>query len=151
MEALEFGPLLREAGLQLRKEHPGAAWLGGGKLGFTTDAVELTGKTLRDTPLYKAGLDEGDHILKWDGKAIKSSAELDGWLTKHRPGDHVRLDVETRIGEKHVEITLAENPNLEIVTFEQAQQGLSREAAQFRQAWLSSKAIHALPHIPAMP
>ncbi len=150
-EAVDFGSLLPEAGLVLRKEHPGIAWMGGTKLGFTADAVELTSKTLRDTPLYQAGLDQGDHILKWDGKSIKSSAELDRWLAKHKPGDRVHLDVRTRSGERSVDVLLAEDPTLEIATFEQAKQSLSPQAAQFRQAWLSSKAIHPLPHIPAMP
>lgn len=150
-EPIDFAPLLEQAGLVLRKEHPGEAWLGVRNLNFSGGIAELETNTLRGSPLYNAGLDRGDRILKWDGKKLKNSAEERGWLAKHRPGGRVRLSVEARGREEVVDLVLAEDPALEVVTCERAKRPLSPRQEAFRKAWLSSKALHPLPHIPPMP
>jgi predicted metalloprotease with PDZ domain len=150
-EPIDFASLLPTAGMLLRKERPGSAWLGARKLNFNGDSVELANNTLRDSPLYNAGLDRGDRILRWDGKTIKSSVDLDSWLAKHKPGDRVRLQVESRGQKKTCELMLAEDPTLEIVTYERAGNSLTPAIQSFRHAWLDSKALHPLPRIPLMP
>ncbi len=150
-EPVDFGPLLAQAGLVLRKEHPDTVWLGASNLNFVGDGVELAGNTLRGSPLYEAGLDIGDRILRWDGKALKNSVDLNSWLAKHKPGDHVRLQAQRRDGERTVEAMLTEDPALEVVTYERAGQAVTAQIGEFRKAWLSSKALHQLPRIPAMP
>ncbi len=82
---------------------------------------------------------------------MKTFVDLNSWLAKHKPGDHVRLQVQRREGERTVDVLLAENPALEVVTYERAGQAITSQVAEFREAWLSSKALHPLPHIPAMP
>ena len=147
MEPMDYEALLAPAGLLLRKAHAGKAWLGTERMNFSENGGTLTTNTLRDSPLYEAGLDRGDRILQVDGKTLKNSGDLDSWLAAHPPGDHARLKVETRAGEKEVEIVLKENPGLEIVTYEQAGRPVTPEATAFRQAWLSSKALYPLPAI----
>ncbi len=150
-EPVDFGPLLAQAGLVLRKEHPNTVWLGASNLNFSGEGVELAGSTLRDSPLYKAGLDIGDRVLRWEGKTIKSSVDLNSWLAKRKPGDRVQLQVQRRDGTRTVEAVLTEDPALEVVTYERAGQAVTQQIAEFRQAWLSSKALHPLPRIPTMP
>ena len=113
----------------------------------TSEGAEITTETLRGTPLYEAGLDKGDHILEFNGKAIKTGTDMDALLAKYKPGDRVKLKVRTRAGEKQVEVTLKEDPQLELVTFEQAGRAVTPEIATFRKSWLSSKALHPLSHM----
>jgi len=153
MAPMEYQKLLSRAGLLLRKTHAGQAWLGvpPNQLHVSDQEVEITANTLRDTPIYNAGLDKGDRILQWNGKALKTAEDIDTWLTSHKPGDHVRLKVSTRAGEKEVEVVLMENPNVEVIPFETAGQPVTEEIKTLRNAWLSSKALHPLPKLEPMP
>ena len=144
MEPMDYKALLAPAGLLLRKQHPGQAWAGATAraLTFSGKEAEITGNTLRGSPLYDAGLDKGDRILQWDGKALGSIAELEAWRAAHQPGQRVILKAITRAGEKDFAVTLQENPGLEIVTFEQANLPVTPSIVEFRKAWLGSKALH---------
>jgi predicted metalloprotease with PDZ domain len=138
MEPMPYDKLAGPAGLVVRKVRPGQAWLG-------TTELEITSNTLRDSPLYDAGLDKGDRILQCDGKSLKSASDLERWLASHKPGDHVVLKVNTRSGEKDVSLVLKENPTVEMVSYEQTGQPLTADTSAFRQSWLGSKALHPLP------
>jgi predicted metalloprotease with PDZ domain len=150
-EPIDFASLLPQAGLVLRKQHPGGVWLGVCNLNFSDEGAELETNTLRDSPLYNAGLDRGDRILRWEGKKLKSSADESAWLAKRKPGDRIRLKVRSRGQEKEAMVVLTENPELEVVACERADQEVTPQAVEFRKAWLSSKSLHPLPHIPHMP
>ena len=109
--------------------------------------MEITGAVLRDSPAYAAGLDRGDKVVEFEGKTLKSEDDLTKWLEARKPGEKVKLKVEARGGKRDVEVTLAESPGLELVTFEQAGKVAGREQLALREAWLSSKAVHALPEV----
>jgi hypothetical protein len=57
------------------------------------------------------------------------------------------LTVEARTGKKQVQITWAQAPDLEIVSFELARRPVTPEITAFRDAWLGSKALRPLPKI----
>jgi len=80
---------------------------------FDPDAPELkVDKVVKDSPAEKAGLREGDVILKFDDSAIKSPDDLAGVLKKHKPKDEVVLTI--RRGDKDtvtLKITLGERPS----------------------------------------
>ncbi len=146
-EPMDYEKLLIPAGLLLRPAHLGQAWWGAAEMKVTNDGAEITRETLRGTPLYEADLAGGDHILEFNGKAIKAGTDVETLLGKHKPGDRVQLRVRTRAGEKQLEVTLAEDPQLELVTFEQAGRAVTPEVTAFRKSWLSSKALHPLPQM----
>lgn len=151
-EPVDYGSVVGAGGLVLRKSHAGQAWIGPARgLSFTDRGLELGNYTQRGSPLYLAGVDKGDRILEWDGKALKSMSELDDWLAKHKPGDTVALKIVRRDGPHRVQLTLQENPTEELVTFEEAGQPVTPEITAFRQNWLGSKALHPLPAIDKMP
>jgi predicted metalloprotease with PDZ domain len=150
-EPMDYASLLSYAGLVLRKQNPGKVWLGARNLNFSDEGVALPNGTLRDSPLYLAGVDRDDRILKWDGKKFKNSGDETNWLAKHKPGDKVRLQIESRRQIREVEVLLTEDPALELVTCERAGQPLTSQAADLRKAWLSSHALHPLPSIDPMP
>ena len=109
--------------------------------------MEITGSVLRDSPAYAAGLDRGDKILEFDGKVLKTDADLSKWLDGHKAGDKVMLKVEARSGRKDVEMVLTGSPAMEAVTFEYAGMPVTGEQLALRAQWLSSKAIHPLPDV----
>ena len=151
-EPLDYGGVVGAAGLVLKKAHPGQAWTGPAHgLNFSDKAVELTGYAQRGSPLYLAGVDKGDRILEWDGKALKSMNDLNDWLSKHKPGDTLTLNVVRRDGPQQAQLTLGEDPTEELVTFEEAGRPVTPEITAFRQNWLGSKALHPLPTIEKMP
>ena len=146
-EAMDYKPLLAAAGLELRSRPGHHVWLGAQRYVMSDMGMEITGAVLRDSPAYAAGLDRGDKVLEFDGKALKSEDDLTKWLDARKPGEKVKLKVEARGGKRDVEVTLAESPGLEVVTFEQAGKVAGREQLALREAWLSSKAVHALPEV----
>jgi predicted metalloprotease with PDZ domain len=147
MEPMPYEELLSRAGMLLRKSNAGKAWIGSQSFEFSDKGAELVSATLRGTPLYEAGLDRGDVISTFGGKAMKTQADFTSWLEGLKPGDKVKLRVESRGVKKEVELTAAESPALEVVTYEEAQKPVTAQIEEFRQAWLSSKAIHPSPKL----
>ena len=89
-------------------------------MSFSDRGIDVTGPTLRGSPLYIAGIDRGDRIVEADGKSLKTRQNLDDLAASHKPGDRSTLTVETRTGRKQVQITWAQAPDVEIVSFEKA-------------------------------
>ena len=57
---------------------------------YWTDAgMDITSPTLKDSPLYIAGLERGDRVAELDGKSPKTQRELDALLDEGQPGDSV--------------------------------------------------------------
>ncbi len=146
-EPLDYASAVAPAGLMLRKAHSGKAWWGKEQVSFSPSGAEIKSETSKGSPLYQAGLERGDRIVSVNGNAITADATLEGILGKHKPGDNLALHVQSRGGERDLRLTLSEDPQLEIVTFEEAGQTLTPEIKAFREAWLGSKALHPLPKL----
>ncbi|KQS28110.1 M61 family metallopeptidase [Dyadobacter sp. Leaf189] len=137
-ESMDYAPLLAKAGLTLKKQSEGQAWIG--DMRYKDDSeLTITSNTLIGSPLYAAGLDVDDQILKIEGKAVGSQNELGNILKAHKPGDKLNVEYKHREETKMTEITLAENPRLLVVTNETVGKPVTPEMQQFRNAWLSSK------------
>jgi predicted metalloprotease with PDZ domain len=142
LEPMEYATLLARAGFMLQSATTGKAWIGTPPMSFSDRGIDINGSTLRGSPLYIAGVDRGDRILEF-----KTRREWDDLVASHKPGDRSMLTVETRTGRKQVEITWAQSPDVEIVSFEKAGRPVTPEIAAFREAWLGSKALRPLPKI----
>jgi predicted metalloprotease with PDZ domain len=150
VEKNNYEALLAKAGLLLRKAQPGKAWAGSltggsrrGRAGQARTAgnegIPITTSTVMGTPVYKAGLDAGDVILKADGKDLKDEQAFNEIVAGKNIGDKIVINYKNRTGNHETTITLEENPALEIVTFEKAGKELTKEQQDFRDNWLSSK------------
>ena len=144
-EPMDYEKLLARAGILLRKASTPKVWTGVQALTFSDRGGDITTPTLRGSPIYNAGLDRGDRIVEWDGKAIKTQADLTALLDAHKPGDRIKLKVEARDATKDVDLELAGPPGFEMEPYETAGKELTAEMKTFRDAWLSSKAIHPAP------
>ena len=147
MEPMDYEKLLARAGMLLRKALYPKVWIDSQQLAVTDRGAEIPAATLRGSPLFEAGLDRGDRILSWDGKSPKTSAELAALLDAHKPGDHIKLEVETRGGKKNLDLELSGPQGFELLAYETAGRELTAEMKAFRQSWLASKAIHPLPKL----
>ena len=145
-EPLDYKTLLASAGMLVRSRPGNHVWLGV-RYNATDKGLEITSPVLRGSPAYIAGLDRGDKIVEFEGKLLKTQDDVTKWLDGHKPGDKVKLKVESRKGLKDVELVLTESPGLEVVTFEKANQPVTRQQLALREQWLSSKAIHPLPEL----
>jgi len=93
-----------------------------------------------NSPVYKAGLDAGDVIVKADGKNVSDAASVNAVFNDKKPGDKVTIIYNNRSGQHTTTLVVEESQALEIVTFEKAGLTLSADQKAFRDSWLSSKA-----------
>lgn len=150
IEKNDYTALLAKAGLLLQKAQPGKAWAGpleegdyrgrsGMARGASGDGLLIRTSTLMGSPIYKAGLDAGDIILKADGQEINDEQSFNNIVAAKNIGDKIIVDYKNRTGTHQATVTLEENPYLEVVTFEKAGRTLSTDQRAFRSNWLSSK------------
>ncbi|HJP63744.1 MAG TPA: PDZ domain-containing protein [Mucilaginibacter sp.] len=149
IEKNNYEQLLAKAGLLLRKAQAGKAWAG--PLGFqgnrgrsgqartTGDEGLPVSVSVQGTPIYKAGLDVGDIILKADGKDVKDAQSFTDIVAGKNIGDKIVVNYKNRTGNHETTVTLEESPAFEVVTFEKAGKDLTKEQADFRNNWLSTK------------
>ncbi|MCF2501752.1 PDZ domain-containing protein [Dyadobacter sp. CY107] len=137
-ESFDYAPLLQMAGLTLKKEFAGKAWIGDVRYKEGTELTILS-NTIIDSPLYIAGLDIDDKILKLDGKAVATQAELTAILNAHKPGEQIAVEYSHRENVELGMITLIENPKWVVQTNETANLPVTEEMKKFRKDWLGSK------------
>jgi predicted metalloprotease with PDZ domain len=149
-EKNNYEVLLAKAGLLLRKEAPGKAWAGFSGAGqgrgrsgqvrtSTEEGLPIQSSTVIGTPVYKAGLDAGDIILKADGKEVKDMQTFNDIVAAKKIGDKIIVNYKNRTGAHETTIVLEESPFLEVVTYEKAGKELTKEQSDFRNNWLSTK------------
>jgi predicted metalloprotease with PDZ domain len=136
-DVVDFKPLLARAGFLLRPAHPGAAFLGLVQFDYSASGARILGSTRIGGPLYQAGLDAGDVITLLDGKPVDSDSAFQALKAAHKPGDRIEAQYQSHGMSRTTGVTLAEDPRLEVVTFEEAGIPLSDEARKFRDAWLT--------------
>jgi predicted metalloprotease with PDZ domain len=135
-EVVDYARLLQRAGYLFRKRAPGSAWAGG-----TVDSNgAITSLVGWGTPLFEAGLDQGDVMVDVNGQPIAAGG-LQAVLRAHKPGDSLAVTYKRRNGATgKTTIVLKEDPAMEVVPAESAGPALTAEQKAFRDAWLGSRA-----------
>jgi serine protease Do len=77
-------------------------------IGLGKPAGALVRRVLEDSPAEKSGLEGGDVILKFDGKAVERAADLRRIVAATKPGSKVSMQVFRRGAYKDLPITVAE-------------------------------------------
>jgi predicted metalloprotease with PDZ domain len=146
-----YADLLTKAGLLIGKANPGKAWAG--NINVTAPGRNTSGEAktlpgpglplhlseLMGTPLYKAGLDAGDVIVKADGQNINDIPAFNALIAGKNVGDKIVINYTNRTGAHQTTITLEEDPTLAVITFENAGKELTKDQQDFRNSWLSSR------------
>jgi len=146
-DVVDYARLLTRAGFDLRAARPNAGWIGntpvqeangGLAVGIGAGRGGRPAPVAFNTPLYEAGIDEGDVITMIDGQP----ATMAGWtaLGARKPGDTVKLTVVRRDGATVTETaTLKPDPALQIVPIDQTGGALTDAQRTFRDGWLGTK------------
>lgn len=138
-ELPEIQPMLAQAGILMRPRNPTAAWPGPARLQVTGETVRLASATVPGTPLYVAGLESGDEIVALGETAIDSQADWDDALKALKPGDTVAVRFIQRGIERTGQMTLGNDPNVELVRIETTGATPTPQQLAFRTAWLGAE------------
>jgi predicted metalloprotease with PDZ domain len=138
-EVADYSRLLEPAGFVVRRVRPGRAWIGTLTFEPGSGRLQVDSATAPDTPAYAAGIDRGDEITSLGGRAITSESQILAVLQAHRPGETLPIVVTDRSGAARSRtITLAEDPQIEVVPLEHTGRRLSAAQQAFRRRWLAS-------------
>ncbi|UTW56243.1 M61 family metallopeptidase [Kordiimonas sp. SCSIO 12610] len=129
----DFASLFERAGIVFQKKNEGKAYLG--RVRLNGDG-EIRGNVIKGTPLYAAGLERGDEILKIGSRKIRKQGDLDKAIGRYAPGDTVTISFLQRGAAKTAEVTFASDPTVELVMFEDADRKPSKKQLKFREAWM---------------
>ncbi len=143
-ETPDYARLLEPAGLLLQKAHPGVGWVGGNSIREHDDGLTIARATRVTTPLYAAGLDIGDVILLVDGELVNDPDAFEQLVEAAEISSKIELRVRSRGEEFALEVRVAENPALEVRTFEQEGRTVTDAIRNFRGAWLDKKGERSL-------
>ncbi len=135
-ELQNYAHLLQFAGMSLKREEQGGAWLGFSALKVKNRKLVVAETTRRGTPLYRAGLDKGDTLLTFDGDSLKTEAALEKWLKLKKPGEAIDINFNSRDGQKTTKLVLQENPQLIVTPFEHDSLEITPNIVAFRKSWL---------------
>jgi predicted metalloprotease with PDZ domain len=138
-DPIDYNVLLAPAGFLLKPTEEGKAWIGSTRAMLEKEGLLLETGTLRGTPLYDAGVDIDDKIIGLDNQDVRTFADLNTILAKLHPGATVTIRYMHRNVERNGSITLAENPVVSVVTFEQAGRPVTPAIQEFRKHWLGAK------------
>lgn len=146
-EVPDYGALLESAGIVLEPQTDDG-WIGFAPLVDEAasgggSAIRITAGTRVDSPLYAAGLDLDDRILRVDGQPM-SAADLESLVASSEPGTTFSLEAEGRGARWTSELVVAANPRRRLVTFEAAERAVTPEIEAFRVAWLGKKGARPL-------
>ena len=136
----DFSRLFARVGMVVRKRNAGRAWLGNTTFTFATGGLRV-GTVPFESPLYKAGVAEGDQIVSIAGVEVSSGQTVQEVLQRHAPGARLELRIVRRGGEAvRTAANIEEDPRVEIVTAETTGASVTPEQRQARLAWLASRA-----------
>lgn len=138
-EMPDLAPLLAQAGVVMKPRNPTGAWVGPARLQVAETVVRLAGATAPNTPLYLAGLDGGDEIVRLGDTVIDSQANWDDALKALKPGDTVSITFIQRGAERTAQLTLASDPAVELVRIESTGGTATPAQLAFRAAWLGAE------------
>jgi predicted metalloprotease with PDZ domain len=137
--SIDYASLLARAGMTIQKTQAGKPWLGTVRFSDTDQGVRIMASTLRDTPLYAAGLDIDDVITTLDGQSVATISDLRAALNKHKPGESVPITFTHRGEPRTASVTLADDPAFSVQLIESNGQTLSPDMKQFRTNWLGKQ------------
>ena len=92
-------------------DDPGAlVSLGSGKVGVRVREVDPDGPAARAGILGDGSVAGGDVVLSVDGDAVRSMADVDDVVSRHRPGDGIPIELSRDGGRLTVQVQLSERP-----------------------------------------
>ncbi len=135
-QSFDYKKLLEPAGYTLQHTNSGA-WPG--EIAFKTEENQLivANNTIRNTPLYIAGIDIDDVIIEFDGKKVHQVQDITDVLRHHKQGEKISIVYAHRNNVINTQITLTENPAVRIVAIVEGK--TNSEVQAFRVKWMGAR------------
>lgn len=130
----DYIPLLNNAGLKIVKANEDEAFLGRIKFNFNGEAAIISKPITFGSPLYKAGIERGDQIIKVGRREIRSQDKWHSALEQFKPGDSTTIEYMQRGEKLSTKIAFIESPELEVKII--ADDELSDEQKEFLLEWV---------------
>ncbi len=134
--SFNYKKLLAPAGYTLQQTNAGA-WIGDLTLRTEDNALMVATNTIRNTPLYIAGIDIDDVIIELDGKKLQQVQEITDVLRQRKPGEKISLVYAHRNIIINTQITPTENPKVSIVAIVEGK--TNSEVQAFRVKWMGGR------------
>jgi len=135
-EVPDYEQLLGGAGMLLEKAAPGKPYLGAS---LATDSVGVFVNWTSETGgMHAAGIASGDIMYSIGGERTTSIDALNAIVARHRVGDVVQVEMLQRGERRTVPVTLVENTELRLRTYEAAGRPVTNAMRTFRANWLGS-------------
>jgi predicted metalloprotease with PDZ domain len=138
-EIPDYARLLARAGL-LVKTNTGRAFAGALTLQDDAAGVRITADVPYRSPAYQGGLEREDVLVTVGGTRVARAADVEKLIASRKPGEPLPVVYERQGVRISTALTLVDDPQLEVVPFEDAGQSLNDAQRRFREAWLSSAA-----------
>lgn len=137
-EAIDYAGLFAKAGYDVTKPNAGKATWGANVRVNEQNIVSISSNTQRNTPAYLAGLDIYDEIIGFDGKEIRSAADITSVLGNKKPGDQVIVVYKHRGQIRQATITLAEIATVELTDHKNLDKPVTESMQKIRDTWFST-------------
>ena len=130
----DYNRLLESVGVSFDQANPERATLG------TPVAIEngrgiLQSNAIVGSPLYEAGIEQGDEILSIGGRSLRSAGSINELMSGFNPGQSAEIVFERWSEEKAVQVVLSADP----VISTNINPNADAEATAQRKKWLESE------------
>ena len=130
----DYNRLLESVGVSFDQANPERATLG------TPVAIEngrgiLQSNAIVGSPLYEAGIEQGDEILSIGGRSLRSAGSINELMSGFNPGQSSEIVFERWSEEKAVQVVLRADP----VISTNINPNADAEATAQRKKWLESE------------
>ncbi|WP_286234230.1 M61 family metallopeptidase [Thalassotalea sediminis] len=130
---VDFDALLASAGLQVKQKDEESAFLGKVTFNFIGKDAMVNNTILVNSPLYKAGVEYGDQIVKLGRRTIRSQELWQKALDQFKPGETTTIEYIQRGETVKQPITFIADPAVEVSVIDDE---LTDQQINFKTAWL---------------
>jgi predicted metalloprotease with PDZ domain len=132
-EQIDYNKLFATVGYTTTPAAKDKAGIGRVRLDSTISGIAITSNTIRNTPLYEAGVDINDIIVEMDGKKITASKDIQNILVQHKPAESIPLAYLHRNNLIRTTLTLKEDAAIRLQPLETS---ATEKQLKLQSAWL---------------
>ncbi|GAA5134887.1 M61 family metallopeptidase [Thalassotalea piscium] len=136
-ETPDYHALLAQVGLQAKQVDDSSAYLGRVNFNFRGQDAIISNNIPVNSPLYNAGIERGDQIVKLGRRTIRSQKLWENALAQFTPDDTTTIEFIQRGEKVSKQITFITNPELKVSKL--ADDKITEQQTQFFHAWLGKE------------
>jgi len=143
----DYASLLAFAGLEVKQKDEESAFVGKVKFEFEGEAAIVSRPILVDSPLYNAGVEKGDQIVKLGRRTIRSQRLWNKALAQFKPGDITTIEYIQRGETVEKRIAIISDPAVKILKLDQ--ENATQAQQLFLVNWLGEEKSEEVDRLPS--